>query len=323
MAEKPLVSIIIPCYNGEKVVGRALQAVAEQTYSPIELVFVNDGSTDKTADIFMSYEPLLEEKGLSVKYIYQDNCGLGAAIDTGIRNLTGEFFCWPDADDYLEPTSVEERVKIFLRDDAVGVVTSDVSIRRCEDLEICIGHELDREPEESGRTLFERMLRSESIFCPGCHMIRTEYFRKAVSEPGIYPARRGQNWQLLLPMYYNYPRALLKKPLYNYIISPGSMSHGDDSYEKRLFRFIEHETIIKETLKRMVMPDSEREKYTDYTTEIYARHKMILASEYRKRNDAKENYRILCSLKKRTMKDTLYYYDMYFGVIPRIRKLRK
>ncbi len=60
---KPLVSIITPCYNGEKTAHRMIESVLAQTYSPIEYIFINDGSTDNTEELFNSYLPKFEEKG--------------------------------------------------------------------------------------------------------------------------------------------------------------------------------------------------------------------------------------------------------------------
>ena len=73
---KELVSIITPCYNGEKHVHRLLESVLNQTYTNIELILVDDGSTDETKKIVLSYQEKFTEKKLKLNYIYQENKGL-------------------------------------------------------------------------------------------------------------------------------------------------------------------------------------------------------------------------------------------------------
>ncbi len=248
---KDLVSIITPCYNGEKTIARLMDSVLNQTYKNIEFILVNDGSTDNTENIVKSYEQKFTQEGMIFKYVYQDNKGLGGAINTGLKNFTGEFLCWPDADDYLETDSVYERVKFLKENPDYGIVTSNAYIRKEDNLEnptLLVKEVTDRVKQENQ---FDLMLNGDSIFCSGCHMVRTEVFLDANPERSIYPARRGQNWQMLLPIYYKHKRYFLNKPLYNYIIYKKSMSKGADTVEKFLLRYSEHEAILINTLEMM------------------------------------------------------------------------
>ena len=77
---KPLVSIISPCYNGEKYLHRFLRSVLHQTYERIELILIDDGSEDGSRDIILSYQKQFEEKGYLFHYIYQKNSGQAAEI---------------------------------------------------------------------------------------------------------------------------------------------------------------------------------------------------------------------------------------------------
>ena len=100
--ENPLVSIITPCYNGENVMHRLLDSILSQTYSNIEFILINDGSTDHSEEIWYQYEKKFNEKGIKTIYIHQRNQGLGAAINAGLKVFTGDYLCWPDIDDYFE-----------------------------------------------------------------------------------------------------------------------------------------------------------------------------------------------------------------------------
>lgn len=88
-----LVSVIIPCFNHAQYLPEAIRSVQQQTYSPTEIIVVNDGSTDDT-------EAVAKQFG-SVKYIYQPNRGLSAARNTGIEHSSGQYLVFLDADDWL------------------------------------------------------------------------------------------------------------------------------------------------------------------------------------------------------------------------------
>ena len=90
MEKQPLVSIITPCYNCERYIQRYIDFIQKQTYKNIELIFVNDGSTDKTEEILNENKEVIEKIGMKVVYVYQKNKGLGGASNTGLNSITGE-----------------------------------------------------------------------------------------------------------------------------------------------------------------------------------------------------------------------------------------
>lgn len=91
----PLVSVIMPAYNAAPYVREAIESVFTQAYEPIELVVVDDGSVDGTADIVKSFP--------AVTYVFQTNAGSGAARNRAIQKARGEFFTFLDADDRFAP----------------------------------------------------------------------------------------------------------------------------------------------------------------------------------------------------------------------------
>lgn len=279
--EQKLVSIITPCYNGEKLVSRYLESVLGQTYKNIELIIVNDGSSDDTEKIVLSYKDKFEKKGMKLVYIYQKNKGLGGAINTGLKYFTGEYLCWADYDDFFRYDSVEKRVKFLEDNPQYGCVTSNANVYNDDDLENPIYKITDKFKYNEDEYQFEHHLKSESIFCCGCHMVRTEAFLDVNPDRDIFEGRRGQNWQMLLPVYYKYKRGFLDEPLYNYIIYKSSMSTGDDTKEKSIQRVNEHLEIVKNTLGRIDMDQKDRDKYfelffTNYVVDrfdIYMKYK--------------------------------------------------
>jgi len=100
------VSIIMPCYNKVELIGKAFDSIIAQEWDNIELVLVNDGSTDGTRDVIAAYKSDFDERGFDVVIIDQENQGLAAAVFNGLARCTGEFLCQLDADDELEPLYV-------------------------------------------------------------------------------------------------------------------------------------------------------------------------------------------------------------------------
>ena len=93
MAE-PLVSVVVASFNGERFVAETLDSVFAQDYEPYEVVFVDDGSTDRTSEIAQSY-PL--------RYLARENGGLAAARNTGVAVARGEYVTFIDDDDLMPP----------------------------------------------------------------------------------------------------------------------------------------------------------------------------------------------------------------------------
>ena len=326
MIGQPLVSVITPCYNGEKYVYRFLDSILAQTYGNIELIFVNDGSTDATEDIVLSYKNRFEQKAIRFIYIYQENMGLGGAINTGLRNVHGKYLCWPDSDDYLETASIEKRVSILEQFTDYAVVTSDAYIRDSKSMDVPLGIVSNKNHNRFLSDQFELLLTGESIFCSGCHMVRTDCFLDTHHNAQIFDARRGQNWQMLLPVYYKYKRYFLDEPLYNYVQYHNTMSHGDDTKVKKIHRCDEHMEILLNTINRIDMPAADKNKYVDIVKITYARKKMHIAYDYGDKLLLKTQYFILKSGNQLTLKDMLvksaanYKYIHYLVDVLRVFK---
>ncbi len=95
----PLISIIVPVYNTAPWLKRCLDSICSQSYNNLEILCINDGSTDNSAEILAEYE----KKDSRIKVFTQANAGLSAARNTGLRNATGEWITGVDSDDYLYP----------------------------------------------------------------------------------------------------------------------------------------------------------------------------------------------------------------------------
>lgn len=102
-----MVSIIIPTYNRESYVLRAVESVLNQTYRDIEVVLIDDGSTDNTAHKLKE----VSTKDSRLKYFFQENKGVAAARNLGMQKASGEYISFLDSDDVLYPCKVEEQIR--------------------------------------------------------------------------------------------------------------------------------------------------------------------------------------------------------------------
>lgn len=124
--KEPKVSIIITYYNLGDYVEEAIQSTLNQTYKNIEIILVNDGSTDENS-IKKLDEVKLKYKN-KITFIDQKNSGVATARNNGIKKSTGEYICCLDGDDILTPKYIEKTTKVILKDKNIGFVTSWVKL---------------------------------------------------------------------------------------------------------------------------------------------------------------------------------------------------
>lgn len=105
---RPLVSVIVPVYNVAKYLRRCLDSLVAQTYEPIEIILVDDGSTDGSSAICDEYM-----KDSRARVIHQDNQGLSAARNAGLDTMRGEYVMFVDSDDYVSPGYVQKPMEII------------------------------------------------------------------------------------------------------------------------------------------------------------------------------------------------------------------
>ncbi len=112
MENEPLISLIVPVYNVSKYLKQCFESILNQTYNNIEIIAVDDGSTDDSADICDKYA----EENDNFIVIHQDNQGLAGARNTGLKYSHGEVIMWVDSDDYVAENFCEEAAQAFEKD---------------------------------------------------------------------------------------------------------------------------------------------------------------------------------------------------------------
>ncbi len=116
--ERPTVSIVVPIYNVEEYLPRCLDSIANQTFTDIEIICVDDGSPDNSIDILHEYK----SRDSRIRIIQQENMGLSGARNTGIKHAIGEYIMFVDSDDYIDLDTVDEMYKRAIEGDLDAVI---------------------------------------------------------------------------------------------------------------------------------------------------------------------------------------------------------
>ncbi|MBI1938134.1 MAG: FkbM family methyltransferase [Ignavibacteriales bacterium] len=116
----PFFSVIVPVYNHDQYLGEALDTLLAQTFTNWEAIIVNDGSTDNTKEVIAKYLSLDKR----FKAIHKENGGVSSALNAGIKNAKGEWFCWLSSDDWFEPNKLEIHYKAIAQFPEIKFFTS-------------------------------------------------------------------------------------------------------------------------------------------------------------------------------------------------------
>lgn len=119
MQSNPLVSVIIPVYNCEKYLAQAIESVLEQDYHPLEVIIIDDGSTDQSSQIAKDFLP-------RVKYYFQENQGLAASLNQGVLLSQGEYLSFLDSDDLWVKSKLASQMMLFTQSTDLEAVFSHV-----------------------------------------------------------------------------------------------------------------------------------------------------------------------------------------------------
>jgi glycosyltransferase involved in cell wall biosynthesis len=222
--DKPLVSVIIPVYNGAKFIGSAIESAREQTYTNLEIIVVDDGSTDETHSIIETHAA----KDSRVRGIRQANGGVAKARNLAVAETRGEFVAPLDADDLWLPNKIERQVRQMLNagDDTGLVYSWWASIDEN-------GKVLDRSP----RWMIEGNVLETLIIINFTGNASVPLFRKhCLEEAGGYNEKLAasnaggcEDWEAVLRVAAHYRLAVVPDILVGYRRQPGSMSTAGDT----------------------------------------------------------------------------------------------
>ena len=225
------VAVVIPVYNGEAFIRRALDSVLRQTLRPAEIVVVDDGSRDGTRDIVAA------EYGTAVKLIQQENGGPAKARNVGVRATAAEFVAFLDADDWWEPAKLEKQLQAFARD--ADAVLNYTALRVVFE---ATGEHRDF-PPPSLELLARRLRWTNGDMPPSCVMVR----RAALERVGGFNERQvgSEDWCLWFQLRANGRFCVCHEPLTDYRASAGGLS-GDATHMFNDFMKMLDDVLLKD-----------------------------------------------------------------------------
>lgn len=286
-------SVIVPVYNAEKYLRQCIDSILAQTYSDFELFLIDDGSLDNSPTICDEYA----EQDLRVKVIHKENGGVVRARQTGVENASGDYLIFVDADDYIEPRSLE------LIENHLDV---DIVQFGCV-LETEKGAKEIPMPERFGfysrndieREIFHKLIQTESAkyFPPS---VWSGAFRKSLFESNMLKDSDlaiGEDGACVIPCVYNAQSMyILKDSIYHYRLNLSSATKGGN-----VFQWNGPKLIAEHILKKIDITqfDFQAQLYRKITHELFS----VVVSQFNR----KERY---CVIKKdilRNLKDPIYH----------------
>lgn len=302
---QPLVSIITPCYNGEKFVHRFLDSVLNQSYNNIELIFINDGSTDRTEEILLSYQSKFMLRDIDFTYIYQENKGQAAALNQGLKIFKGEYLTWPDSDDILHKDNIKHKVDFLEDNKQYGLVLCKT--RMLNEVDFKLLGTLNRIPPTKIDNLFYDLIVENNVyFAPGGYMIRSVAFLDVNTKRTIYESKTGQNWQMLLPVTYKYKCGYLDEFLYDYFVRANSHSRQEKSETEIIEKSFNHEDTLETVIRLMNI--NEEKYYLNIIKEKYTRKRLYIAFQFKDKDLLDKQHEILKLNKWLNTHDQLIYF---------------
>jgi len=222
-----LVSVVIPAYNHGRFIRATVANVLEQTYRPLEVIVVNDGSTDHTEQ---ELEPVLGR----IKYVVQANKGLSAARNEGIRQSRGEWIALLDADDLWHPRKLEVQLTAVENQEKIALIGSPGSTEPGARI---LAEELP--PDPPVRPLTVRDLLLSARIGPSSAVIRSRCFESVgMFDESLQPAADRDMW---LRIAAKAPCVLVESSCWWYRRHPGQMSRNADrmylDYRRLLSKF--------------------------------------------------------------------------------------
>lgn len=211
LAGTPAVAVVIPCYNQGRYLRDAVQSVLAQTYPSVQVVVVDDGSTDMTAEVAASY-------GSRITVLTQPNAGLAAARNAGIRASSAPYVMVLDADDTIDPDCVSVRVRPFLEDERVGIVAGGFRLVDPELHPYPDASQRHRTPKGDSPSLYVR-----EAWSPTCGLM---FSRRALMVCGMFDPflRACEDWDMQMRITRRFRHVYEPGMRANYRQLPGSMS---------------------------------------------------------------------------------------------------
>lgn len=312
-----LVSVIVPCYNGTKFVDRCFKCLMGQSYKRLEIIAVDDGSTDHSLSLMESYAADFEKEGMRLKCVRKENGGEPSAINFGLKYVTGEFLHLLDIDDLIMPDAIEAKLKLM--EDGVDLVVSNGYYINMDENDEIVSETLFTEKDLSDRThtFYHGLLMSTMYNWAGAYILRCKTLFDFYPDREIYVPPFGQNLQLLLPCSYKKKVVYTHRPLMKYFRHKQSSTY---LRRDKALRDMEIYAGTRQHLINVLIEDSEKADLQREFDIKFGRQFLAAYAEAGLKKKAKASYKLL----KKHSADTKSDRNVYLScVFPRLWKLLK
>lgn len=288
-----LVSLLTPCFNTGGYIHRLLDSVLAQSYPAIEMVVVDDGSTDNSREVVSSYIDRFAARGYSLRLVTQPNQGQSVAINNGLKLIHGDYLAWPDSDDYYASDLAIEKMVVALEreGDPFRMVRTREVLVSDPDLKPLSVVGVGRPYKEAESLFVDCLLHlNDYYFYPGAYMVDVAALRE-VTDMEIYTNKEaGQNWQLMLPMLHRYRCLTIPEELYHVLTRASSHSRGTYvGFKREQVKNDAYEDVLVHTVMRLKgMPKSDREVALRRVAQKYDMCRLSLALTYKNRTALKK-----------------------------------
>ncbi len=300
----PLVSVIVPCYNGARFIDRCITSIIEQSYKNIQIIFVDDGSTDNTPEIIKTYP--------QVTYIYQHNTGLAGAIKTGFEKSAGKYITLLDVDDMYLPGCIEKRVIWLENNPDFNIVRSNGYYVKENDLKnnrrLFITDTVTTQSED----IFEGLITGKTVNWAGSYMVRTEPLKVFYCKHEFYTDCNAQNLQILMPLAYNGKCGFINEALSLYILQENSLSQENNkavAFERTLKNYLGYNDIRLHLIRQIVSDPDKQHYYISLSQYHNAKACFWHAYEYNKIDCMKQHLDILEKLSPNIIEEKIAYHQ--------------
>ena len=301
------VSVIIPCYNAERFIEIAIKSIYEQDYPEIELIVVNDGSTDHSEDIILPWKEKFAQKGFVLKYLRQENQGQAVATGYALKHVTGTYLTLLDADDFFLPGSIKKRVDFLEDHPDFAAVRTNGWVARDGKKTLFVTSEKEKKITDIFYALFFDAVNNWA----GSYMVRTDVLFEFYPDRNIYPSRFGQNMQILLPVAYKRKFGFIDEPLMVYVLHENSHSQAaspEEQWEKDDRNFFGYFDIYRHMIDTIVQDEAEHKMYRNRINSWFHRHECDRAVRAKDRKALHNHFNALCATGYVTLKDKIDYY---------------
>ena len=282
------VSMVIPVYNKKDDIAVMLDSIINQVWDNIELIMVNDGSTDGTRDVLDKWIPRFKERGYTVNIIDQENQGISAAVRNGMLKMTGDYFCSVDCDDYLYPEYVSTMASWL--DEHQEYDYAACGYERAEgtkDNWVIRTADLEKSEALSSSNLIENMLFFRTHIASWVYLVRRAYLEKCrIIENFVTELRIWQEPSISFPLAMGcgllkyFPSVLYRFHLFD----------RKQSLEDRFPSFAEKYTqALRMVIKAFPLHDSEQKNKLLFLCDFFqVKFSFIDCENYHNRRDEKK-----------------------------------